>query len=120
VGRATRAIAGRPPRRATRRIFNPQLREQGFALDVLSGPAGASLAVAIKHDGETQAYGYGPSIYEQGNLRANDLRLDEVEYPIDVKATAGGSEATVTFTLANTGSKATGLTLGKEPISRGP
>jgi hypothetical protein len=101
-------------------ILNPQLREQGFVLDVPPGPAGASLAVAIKHDGEKQAYGYGPSIYEQGNLRADDLRLDDDDYRVDVTVVAGGSEATATFVLTNAGTNATGLMLGKEPIRRSP
>jgi hypothetical protein len=71
------------------RIFDPEKIPQTLTLDVSPAAEGESIAVAIKHNNDPQAYAFDPEIYAYGNLRNDKLALPHEAYEVTVTAQAG-------------------------------
>jgi hypothetical protein len=95
-----------------RRIFDPEKIPQTLTLDLLPSEEGETVAIAIKHNGDAQAYAFDPAIYAPGNLRNHDLALPHETYDVTVTATAGGIKSEPChFVLHNAGTEYRGLRL---------
>jgi hypothetical protein len=70
-------------------LFDPERLPQTMTLDVSPSAAGEPVAVAIKHNGDAQAYAYDPEIYAHGNLRNDVFALPHEAYDVTVTAQAG-------------------------------
>jgi hypothetical protein len=87
--------------------------------DVSPGRHGGVVAVALKRDGERQAYAFGWMLYAALPYRplADDsLELTHDAYEVIVEAEAGGIECSATFLLHNDGDHHTGLRLERDPL----
>jgi hypothetical protein len=96
---------------------DPQKIPAMLSLDVLASRKGEWVAIAIKHDGEGEAYGYGTDLYfnpESKPLRNAGLALPDTSYLVTVTASAGEISKTAQFRLRNDGDRYTGLSL--EPL----
>jgi hypothetical protein len=80
--------------------------------DVQPGGHGEPVAIAIKHDGDSEAYAYGIELYfGTGALRNPELALPDPEYEVYVEAVAGQRRTAEWFRLLNTGTDYNGLTV---------
>jgi hypothetical protein len=87
--------------------------------DVSPGRRGGVVAVALKRDGERQAYAFGWMLYAalpEGPLADDSLELPHDAYEVTVEAEAGGIECSATFLLHNDGDHHTGLHLDRDPL----
>jgi hypothetical protein len=87
--------------------------------DVSPGKTGAVVAVALKRDGERQAYAFGWMLYAalpDAPLSDDSLALPHDAYEITVEAEAGGIECSERFLLHNDGDLHTGLRLDRDPL----
>jgi hypothetical protein len=89
--------------------------------DVSPGETGASLAVALKRDGEVEAWAFTALLYfslPEDPLKAEGFDLaGDTDYEVMVRADAGGISREARLLLRNRGDLHTGLALGAEPIS---
>lgn len=94
-------------------MWDPEKEPGRFTYDVSPGSDGENVAVEMKHDGDSEAYAFGPELYHflPGPLKAPPLRLPDTEYEVTVHAEAGEITQDETFTLRNEGSHYTGLSL---------
>lgn len=79
----------RRPHAALAQVFDPERLPQTLTLDVSPSTVGEPVAVAIKHDGDAQAYAFDPEIYVFGNLRNPAFALPDKAYDVTVTAHAG-------------------------------
>lgn len=94
------------------RVFDPEKIPQGLTLDLSATAEGETVAVAIKHNNEPNAFAYDPEIYAQGNLRTDALRLPDELYEVTVVAQAGEiKSAPRKFLLHNAGTSPRDLRL---------
>jgi len=93
--------------------YDPGRWPEGLVLDVVPGGHGEVVAVAIKHEGDAEAYAFDPSaIYQDPvGLRNYSVRLTDTEYEVTVVATSGEITAEQSFILRNDGTRYTGLEL---------
>lgn len=87
--------------------------------DVSPGRRGGVVAVALKRDGERQAYAFGWMLYAalpDGPLADSSLELPHDAYEVTVEVEAGGIERSATFLLHNDGDLHTGLRLDCDPL----
>jgi hypothetical protein len=87
--------------------------------DISPGRRGGVVAVALKRDGERQAYAFGWMLYSalpDGPLADDSLELPHDAYEVTVEAEAGGIECSASFLLHNGGDQHTGLRLGLDPL----
>jgi hypothetical protein len=70
-------------------VFDLEKIPQALTLDVSPSTGGEPVAVAIKHDGDAQAYAFDPEIYAYGNLRNDAFALPHEAYDVTVTAHAG-------------------------------
>lgn len=95
--------------------FDPAKWPGGLVYDLSPGLDGEPVAVAIKHDGEADAYAFHPMwIYQDPvGLRNAAARLSETEYEVTVTAEAGEITADKRFKLRNDGMRHTDLGLSE-------
>jgi hypothetical protein len=87
--------------------------------DISPGRRGGVVAVALKRDGERQAYAFGWLLYAplpDGPLANDSLALPHHAYEVTVEAEAGGVECSARFLLHNEGDHHTGLKLDRDPF----
>lgn len=85
---------------------------QSRVIDISPGEAGQSVGIAIKTDGQLEAYGFASESYFFPMLSKPEWKLPHDEYDVEVVAEAGGLRSEVTrFVLRNSGSSYTGLSL---------
>jgi hypothetical protein len=72
---------------------------------------GEVVAVAIKFDGRTEAYGFTSDSYQAPDMCLPALKLPDEAYDVRVIARAGGISAERSFTLHNDGTAVTALRL---------
>jgi hypothetical protein len=89
---------------------------QSERLDLSADAEGESVAVAIKHDGDHEAFGFTAQSYAPfaPDFRSPGLELPREEYEVHVEARAGEIVATATFHLENEGDHHTGLVLREQ------
>lgn len=95
-------------------FIDPEKIPDGLVYDLHPGREGSTLAVAIKRDGELEAYAFNPVIYASlpdAPLQAEEMKLLDTEYEVTVEAEAGGISCSERFTLRNEGDRHTGLSL---------
>jgi hypothetical protein len=81
-------------------------------IDVSPGPAGQNVGIAIKTEGDAEAYGFASESYFAPMLSKPEWTLPHNEYDVEVVAEAGGIRSEVArFVLHNTGTTYTGLSL---------
>ena len=100
-------------------FIDPEKVPDGLVYDLPPGRAGSTLAVALKRNGESDAYAFGTVIYAavpDEPLQAKAMRLPPAEYEVTVKAEAGGVTCTERLLLHNRGDQHTGLSLDRSPI----
>jgi hypothetical protein len=97
---------------ALAQVFDPERLPQTMTFDVSPSTVGEPVAVAIKHNGDAQAYAFDPEIYVHGNLRNDAFELPHEAYGVTVTAHAGEikSEPRL-FVLHNAGTDYRGLRL---------
>ena len=98
---------------------DPALLPDTLVYDVSPGRRGGVVAVALKRDGEHQAYAFSWMLYSalpDKPLSHSSLELLHDAYEITVDVEAGGIEQSATFLLHNDGEKHTDLNLDREPI----
>jgi hypothetical protein len=107
----TLTVTLRDGREILQQFWDPQKEPAMFTYDLPSGEDGEGVAVAIKHDGDTEAYAYAASVYRHlpGPLKDAGLALRDTEYDVTVRATAGEIVEEETFFLRNEGLHYTGL-----------
>lgn len=87
-------------------FWDPQKLPAALVCAVPPTDRGQAIAVAIKHGGETAAYGFGPDLYrspQPAPLRTPALALSDPEYDVTVTVTAGQIKAEGRFVLYNRG-----------------
>ena len=87
--------------------------------DLSPGSSGATVAVALKRDGERQAYAFGWMLYvslPDAPLADTSLALPHDTYEVKVEVEAGGIGCSEHFLLHNDGSHHTDLRLDRDPI----
>jgi hypothetical protein len=87
--------------------------------DISPGHRGGVVAVALKRDGERQAYAFGWMLYAalpDGPLADASLELPHDAYEVTIEAEAGGIECSARFLLHNEGDHHTGLKLDRDPL----
>lgn len=87
-------------------FYDPQKLPAALVATVPPTKNGQSIAVAIKHNGDADAYGFGKDLYEAPNpgpLRTPSLALPDAEYDVTVIAEAGQLNCEARFVLMNRG-----------------
>jgi hypothetical protein len=77
------------------------------------------VAVALKRNGERQAYAFGWMLYAavpNSPLASPSLELPHDTYEVTVEAEAGGIECSARFLLHNKGDHHTGLQLDRDRL----
>lgn len=88
-------------------FYDPQKLPTALTCSVPPTDSGQAIAIAIKHGGDTVAYGFGPELYGESHpapLRTPSLALPDPEYEVTVTVTAGQIERVARFVLHNRGS----------------
>jgi hypothetical protein len=91
--------------------YDANLVPQTLRFDVPADPAGEQLGIAVKIDGEDDAYGFTSASYGAPGFQLAKLRLPHQAYRVDVEARAGGITATKTFLLDNPDGRCTSFRL---------
>lgn len=95
-------------------LFDPTKLPQSTRFDLSPDTDGEVLGIAIKTDGDPEAYAFTSESYRaRDTRRLPELKLPDEEYDVVVTARAGGLRTTETFTLRNRGTAFTGLQLGR-------
>jgi len=105
----TLAIGDRPVE-----FYDPQKVPAALTCTVPPTDSGEAIAIAIKHGGSSDAYGFGPDLYAAPHpapLRTPGLALPDPEYDVTVTVTAGQIEEVGHFVLLNRGDDRDGLEL---------
>lgn len=105
----THAIGGRVVE-----FWDPQKLPAALVCAVPPTDRGQAIAIAIKHGGESGAFGFGPDLYRApspGPLRTPSLALGEGAYDVTVTVKAGQISAEGRFVLRNDGDDRDGLEL---------
>jgi hypothetical protein len=95
--------------------FDPTKVPQSARLDISADSEGEPVPIAIKYQGEQQAFGFTGESYAYEGWRNPDLALPDERYLVTVRATTGGIEGDAVFRLHNAAGAETGLRL--EPVS---
>jgi hypothetical protein len=92
--------------------FDPTKVPQTRVIDVSPGEAGQLVAIALKTQGQAEAYGFASESYGFSDLQNPNWRLPHTEYVVEVVAEAGGLRSEpARFVLRNQGNDYTGLSL---------
>jgi hypothetical protein len=97
----TLAIGGRAVE-----FYDPQKLPIALVATVPPTKGGQTIAVAIKHNGDPHAYGFGKGLYADPNpgpLRTPSLALQDSEYDVTVTVEAGQLNCDARFVLYNRG-----------------
>jgi hypothetical protein len=97
--------------RVIAQIFDPTKIASTRVFDLPPSTQGSSLAVAIKVDGQEDAYGFASESYGWPQLRNPAWTLSHATYDVRVVARAGGLEAKQDFVLRNDGPRYADLEL---------
>ena len=89
--------------------FDNERVPQSLRFDLSPDEQGETLAVAIKRDGDTNAYGFNSYSYANGALCLPHYALPDETYDVEVRAHAGPVEAQGSFVLHNAGQDHRGL-----------
>lgn len=101
-----------PTNGAIRALFDPTKVPQSLRFDLSPDTEGEVLGIAIKADGDCEAYAFTSESYQaQDSRRLPTLRLTDDVYTVTVTAHAGGIAASAVFLLHNRGTAHTGLEL---------
>lgn len=91
------------PQPLTLGVFDNEKVPQSLRFDLPPDEQGEVVAIAIKRDGDTNAYGFTSYSYADPTMCLPSLALPDEEYDVDVRAHAGPVEARKSFALKNTG-----------------
>ena len=83
--------------------FDATKMPQSYVLDLSPGDAGEALGVALKYDGDHQAYAFSAQSYLVPGMRHPAYILRDDEYEVWVEARAGEIVARERFRLENAG-----------------
>ena len=92
-------------------VFDPGKVPQTERFDLSPDATGEILGVAIKYDGDADAYIFGPWSYMHPRLCDPAYRLPDTEYDVYIEARAGEIVRRAHLVLANEGDGRTGLAL---------
>ncbi len=99
------------PQPLTLGIFDNEKLPQSLRFDLPPDEQGEVVAVAIKRDGNSDAFGFTSYSYADPAMCLPTYALPDEEYEVEIRAHAGPVEARRTFVLKNTGTTHRGLQL---------
>jgi hypothetical protein len=85
-------------------VFDNERVPQTLRFDLPPDEAGEVIPVAIKRDGDANAFGFTSESYGEPTLCLSSLALPDEEYDVEVRVHAGPVEARASFLLKNSGS----------------
>jgi hypothetical protein len=91
------------PQPLDRGVFDNERVPQTLRFDLPPDDAGEVIPIAIKRDGDVNAFGFTSESYADPALSLPSLALPDEAYDVDVRAHAGPVEARETFVLKNSG-----------------
>jgi hypothetical protein len=91
--------------------YDPNRAPQSIILDVSPSEVGEALGVALKYDGDDDAFAFSDEAYADPRLCNPNLVLEDDGYLVHVDASAGEITASAVFELKNTRDRRAGLKL---------